>query len=348
MGNRYDPEWARAKKLCRLNQETIEMAKQLGFSPKTLIANQPGPNEPWKAPVKDWVRSLHEKKFEKREGGSPGPDLKTKTKPERMGSPVSDEATVLEWDRMLEDLPLHLYPEGYQGPFQDFEESHSKPDREEIDEEDFMMLRRQKAFRMAAHYAARLFSGFPWVERVSLFGSVALPLTRQIPRFHQFRRHKIEIWHECKDVDVAVWISQPDQLQLLRKARSQAVALLQQDTANVVCVAHLQMDVFLLEAGSNQYLGNLCIYGECPKGKPECRVPQCGSHPFLQIFQDFHFQPQALDPGRSKLLFSREPDGRQVMVDFHWGLHGLSRSYYSKEDLEKIRQMPVSDEDIPF
>ena len=91
MVERYDPEWARAKKLCRLNQETIEMAKKLGFAPRNLITNRPGPNELWKAPVNDWVRALYEKKFGKRKVGSPVPELKTKTMPAAIDKPIPDE-----------------------------------------------------------------------------------------------------------------------------------------------------------------------------------------------------------------------------------------------------------------
>lgn len=58
-------EWADAKKRCRLNQADIQMAKELGMSPKSLIKNIPSPNQQWKAPVKDWIRDLYEDKFGK-------------------------------------------------------------------------------------------------------------------------------------------------------------------------------------------------------------------------------------------------------------------------------------------
>ena len=47
--------WPEAKKLCRLNQLDIEMAKRLGFGPDTLIRAIPSPKQRWKLPVKDWV-----------------------------------------------------------------------------------------------------------------------------------------------------------------------------------------------------------------------------------------------------------------------------------------------------
>lgn len=58
-----DPEWAKAKKLCRLNAEDVRMAKALGFKPKSLMKNIPSGSQPWKAPVKAWIRDLHEKRF---------------------------------------------------------------------------------------------------------------------------------------------------------------------------------------------------------------------------------------------------------------------------------------------
>ena len=37
-----------------------------------------------------------------------------------------------------------------------------------------------------------------------------------------------------------------------------------------------QHNVFVLEPGTDRYLGRLCIFGDCPKGKRECLVPGCG------------------------------------------------------------------------
>jgi hypothetical protein len=55
--------WAEAKKRCRLNAADIQMAKELGMSPKSLVKNIPSKNQQWKAPVKVWVRELYEEKF---------------------------------------------------------------------------------------------------------------------------------------------------------------------------------------------------------------------------------------------------------------------------------------------
>ncbi|WP_113928758.1 hypothetical protein [Bacillus sp. P14.5] len=57
--------WADAKKRCRLNEADISMAKELGMTPKSLTKNIPSPKQHWKAPVKEWVRELYQKKFGK-------------------------------------------------------------------------------------------------------------------------------------------------------------------------------------------------------------------------------------------------------------------------------------------
>ena len=63
---KFDPKWAKAKQICRLNTEDIQMAKDLGMSPKTLMKNNPSPTQRWKLPVKLWIRELHEKRFGRR------------------------------------------------------------------------------------------------------------------------------------------------------------------------------------------------------------------------------------------------------------------------------------------
>ena len=63
---KHDPAWAKAKKVCRLNMEDIRMAKELGMSPRSLLKNVPSPSQQWKAPVKEWIRELYEKRQAKK------------------------------------------------------------------------------------------------------------------------------------------------------------------------------------------------------------------------------------------------------------------------------------------
>lgn len=59
--------WAEAKKRCRLGEEDIRMAKEMGLNPKSLIKNIPSKSEPWKAPVKNWIRDMYKKQQRKAE-----------------------------------------------------------------------------------------------------------------------------------------------------------------------------------------------------------------------------------------------------------------------------------------
>lgn len=56
-------QWAKARQVWRLNMEDIQMAKQLGMSPKSLMKNNPSPSQRWKLQVKHWIRELHLKRF---------------------------------------------------------------------------------------------------------------------------------------------------------------------------------------------------------------------------------------------------------------------------------------------
>ena len=60
-----EQEWQEAKKKCRLNNEDIALAKRLGLNPRSLIKNIPSKSEPWKAPVKDWLHDMDEKRQKK-------------------------------------------------------------------------------------------------------------------------------------------------------------------------------------------------------------------------------------------------------------------------------------------
>lgn len=60
-----DAMWAEAKKKCRLNDADIALAKRLGLNPRSLIKNIPSKSEPWKAPVKDWLHEMDEKRQKK-------------------------------------------------------------------------------------------------------------------------------------------------------------------------------------------------------------------------------------------------------------------------------------------
>lgn len=60
-----DALWQEAKKKCRLSNEDIKIAKELGLNPKSLIKNIPNKNEQWKAPVSAWIREIQEERKSK-------------------------------------------------------------------------------------------------------------------------------------------------------------------------------------------------------------------------------------------------------------------------------------------
>ena len=165
------------------------------------------------------------------------------------------------------------------------------------------MLERQAQIRLAADTVTAALAEVPEVETVTLTGSVARPLWREVPRFQPFRHWGISVWHECKDVDLAVWLDRLDRLQTLNRARSLALYQLFQEKQ--IGVAHHQVEIFILQGEVNAYRGRLCPFSQCPKGKRECLVPGCGQDPFLQQHAGFTFWPDALAPDRIMRLYDR-------------------------------------------
>jgi hypothetical protein len=179
-----------------------------------------------------------------------------------------------------------------------------EPSTADVREQGRFLERRQQEFLGAARRVAAAFAEIPSVQRVVLFGSVAVPLPVEIPRFREFRRAGIALPHECRDVDLAVWLDELTDLPRLRIARSRSLNELHAETG--IGVAHHQVDVFLIEPGTDRYLGRLCTFNKCPKGKPECRVPGCGATRFLRRIEGFALRPDALLPERIVALFDRE------------------------------------------
>ena len=143
----------------------------------------------------------------------------------------------------------------------------------------------------------------PAVVRIVLFGSVAMPLKKEVPRFRKFQRAGIKVWHECADIDLAVWVSDLHCLETLRKATIEALKILLHEKN--IGIADHQMDIFIMEPGTNRYLGRLCRFNACPKGKPRCHVPGCGATPFLRQHLDFTMSPESINPRTTLALYER-------------------------------------------
>jgi hypothetical protein len=76
--------WLEAKRKCKLNGEEIQMAKEMGLNPKSLMKNIPNKNEQWKTPVKIWVRDMYEDGFSRVGVKSDNKSLNTKKKVEEL------------------------------------------------------------------------------------------------------------------------------------------------------------------------------------------------------------------------------------------------------------------------
>jgi hypothetical protein len=66
-----------------------------------------------------------------------------------------------------------------------------------------------------------------------------------------------------------------------------------------------ELDVFLIEPASDRYLGRLCSFNQCPKGKRDCLVPDCGEIPFNKRIADFEPRADLLAPAAHAMLYRR-------------------------------------------
>lgn len=166
------------------------------------------------------------------------------------------------------------------------------------------MLKRQHEFRMAANVVTDALMGFDEVEAVAVIGSVAKPLWKEVPRFREFSRAGVKVWHECKDLDLAVWLSSLGRLGELRRTRDIALRDAHADGDGPSVTGH-QVEVFLFEPESDRYLGRLCSFNICPKGKPDCAVPGCGAVPFNKTVAGFEPYADLLTPAAHAMLYRR-------------------------------------------
>ena len=182
-----------------------------------------------------------------------------------------------------------------------------------IEAQNGLLLRRYREFRVAADSVTAAWRRHPDVAAVSLIGSLARDPWKEVPRFQPWRRAGIELWHECKDIDLAIWLDDLGDLNGLRRMRAKALRnLLKFDRLGI---ASHQIDGFVFEPGTDRYLGRLCDFNACPKGKRECRVPGCGEVAFLRQHEDFVWRSEALDGDRAVRLFDRASDTLRLAAD---------------------------------
>ncbi len=183
-----------------------------------------------------------------------------------------------------------------------------RPTRWQIADEDARMVERQRIFRVLADRLAAALAEVDFVEKVALIGSVAGDLRREVPRFQPFRRLGIEIAHECKDLDLAVWVSRVDRLEDLKHVRARVSRELLAE--NNIGVPEQQIELFLIDAvDAGRYVGRVCYFRSCPRGHRDCTAKGCGARPFLKQMDGFEFWPSTLAPANSVPLFERASGG---------------------------------------
>ncbi len=168
-----------------------------------------------------------------------------------------------------------------------------------IAEENEGLLRRYRDFRRAADAMAAAWRDYTEVMAVALIGSLAVAPWKEVPRFSTYRRARIALWHEVGDLDLAVWLAHTRGLDELRRVTHR----LFEESQSGVAPHHV--DGFLLDHGTGRYLGRLCGFNRCPKGKPDCRVAGCGAVPFLKQIEGFRFRPETVAEDRAVRLFDR-------------------------------------------
>ena len=193
--------------------------------------------------------------------------------------------------------------------YEDFEEIWREEERRDlmpagIARQNSMLLRRYRDFRSVADLMVQAWRRYPDVAAISLVGSVARKPWKEVPRFQPYRRERIELWHECGDLDLAVWLSRTRDLNALRKAKVKTVSGFRGELGGGV--ASHQVEAFLLDSRTSKYLGRLCEFNQCPKPRKwQCLVPGCGSPRFLQIDRRFRWRPETISEDRSVRLFDR-------------------------------------------
>ncbi|MFN7920611.1 MAG: hypothetical protein U0Q16_10975 [Bryobacteraceae bacterium] len=293
--SKVNVDWVEAKKRCRLNEDDIRMARELGMTPRSAIKNIPNPKDRWKLPVKEWIHELYAKKFpaKYRERVTAVPAWQPQT-PIANQPPPADEP-----EPWVPPADLLSQPAWHD------DERRTPPSPDAVN------LRKQAHFRRAAEAVAEEWSQHPAVQAISVFGTVAVPLREEEPR-HKSQRHWGKVLHECNDIDLGLWVSDLTVLGELRRALAQTLMNLGSEFPGEFGVTPSHFDVYLIEPGTMRYRGRLCDFGTCPKEsrmKDACQADGCGAQPFLRQFSDWGFlQMQFLADPHVK-LFDRARGG---------------------------------------
>jgi hypothetical protein len=173
-----------------------------------------------------------------------------------------------------------------------------------IAEHNRYLMERQRHFRIAADVVCDAWASFAEVEAVAVIGSVARALWKEVPRFREFRQERIEVGHECGDLDLALWLDHQQRLGALRRTARKASHAAYEAGIGISVVGH-QLDIFLFEPSSDRYLGRLRSFARCPTNKPGCLVPGCGAVPFNKRIVEFTPNADLLAEASETTLYRR-------------------------------------------
>jgi hypothetical protein len=171
-----------------------------------------------------------------------------------------------------------------------------------VEEDNARARRRRERLRTAGDAVAAALAEVPCVQKVVLFGSVVRDPETIWRRYRGYGRVAVE--RRCGDADLAVWVSDLTELATLQRVRNKTAGRLDRELE--LGVPHHQIEIFLMEPGTDRYLGRLCTTNACPRpGKEECWTTGCGAPLHLKQIDGFAFRPEALSPDRSEVLFER-------------------------------------------
>jgi hypothetical protein len=169
--------------------------------------------------------------------------------------------------------------------------------------ENARMLHRRDEFRRLGEAVAGRLAEIPAVARIVLFGSTVGPPRKELPRSGRFRRAGIEVWHECRNVNLAVWVDDLEYLETLQQTRR--VAVTQALARKKLDVDEQHVDVMVMR-GADECLGFLCCFDECPcKGKYDCLMTGCGATPRVKPLRGRQFHIQRVPEDRKTTLYQR-------------------------------------------
>ena len=289
-------KWREVQEICELDPAEVAMAQRLNVWPNTVIRASANSFDDRKPPVDFWIHDMYMNKF------GPVP-YQEPPLPVELRLPFADALPVNEnwpWpdDPEIPELTYYNPSIHWDNDYDCFDDPDGALQfNEPPDISDASALRRQRAFRWAAQSIAILLDDYSTVEKVSAFGSVALPLSAEASR----------CLHYCKDLDLAIWLTKFENLRGLRTVIGAGVRQIEE--LRCAYIEPYEVDVHLFDFESGEYRGRLCFFSDCPKRKRwECRVPGCGKRKFLRKLWKEQFNPPRFAAEPKVILLDRASD----------------------------------------